>query len=161
MASGLIIGTCQVGGTGRRLVAVRPGSKARGTPPKLAYELKKRLPGVPAPLAKDGLLFLWTVRGEVSCLRAATGEPVWQERIRDSFYGSPVWVDSRLYCISRKGVVYVLAAADTYKLLASNPLGERSQATPAVGRGVLYLRTLSHLISLGGPRRAARRERGE
>ena len=76
VAAGLIVGTCQVGGTGRRLVAVRPGSKARGAPPTLAYELKKRLPGVPAPLAKDGLLFLWTVRGEVSCLRAATGEPV-------------------------------------------------------------------------------------
>ena len=152
LAAGLIVGTCQVGGTGRRLVAVRPGSKAKGTEPEIAWELNRRLPAVPAPLAKDGLLFLWTVRGEISCLRAATGKPLWQERIRDTFYGSPVWADGRLYCMSRKGTCYVLAAGADWKLLATNPLGETSKATPAIGRGVLYLRTLSHLIALGGER---------
>jgi len=152
VASGLIIGTCQVGGTGRRLVAVRPGSKARGTRPDVAWELKKRPPAVPVPVARDGLLYLWTCRGEVSCLRAAGGEQVWQGRIRDSFFGSPVWADGRLYCISRKGIVYVVAAGETYKLLATHPLGERSHATPAIGRGVMYLRTESHLIAIGGKR---------
>ena len=70
-----------------------------------------------------------------------------------------MWVDGRLYCISRKGIVYVLAASETYKLLATHPLGERSYATPAVGRGVLYLRTRSHLISVGPASRAAPRKR--
>jgi hypothetical protein len=44
----------------------------------------------------------------------------------------------------------VLAAGYKFELLAKVPLGEKSFATPAVSGGVMYLRTLSHLFSLGG-----------
>ncbi len=150
IADGLIVGTCQVGGRGRRLVAVRPGSKAEGRKPTVAWELKKRVPAVPAPLAKDGRLYLLTNSGEATCVKAATGESVWEMRIQDRFYGSPVWAEGRLYCISRKGVCYVVEAA-TGKQLAANALGERSFATPALARGRLYLRTVSHLMALATP----------
>ena len=46
----------------------------------------------------------------------------------------------------------MLAAAAEFKLLARNPLGEMSYATPAVANGMLYLRTLTHLIAIGGTR---------
>jgi len=133
-----------------RLVAVRPGSKAEGRKPTVAWELKKRVPAVPAPLAKDGRLYLLTNFGEATCVKAATGESVWEMRIQDRFYGSPVWAEGRLYCISRKGVCYVVEAA-TGKQLAANALGERSFATPALARGRLYLRTVSHLMALATP----------
>ena len=42
----------------------------------------------------------------------------------------------------------VLAAADTYKLLGRVELGETSNATPAVADGVMYIRTLTHLMAL-------------
>jgi len=42
------------------------------------------------------------------------------------------------------------AASDEFKVLARVPLGEKSYTTPAVADGVMYLRTLSHLFSLGG-----------
>jgi uncharacterized membrane protein YqiK len=61
-----------------------------------------------------------------------------------------VWVDGRLYCIARNGEVVVLAAGDKFEVLARVPLGEASFATPVVAGGVMYLRTLSHLYSLGG-----------
>jgi len=150
VAAGLIVGTCGVGGSGKRLVAVRPGSKAKGLAPSLAYELKKSVPYTPTPLEKDGLLFLCSEIGVATCLRAATGEQVWQERLGDNFYGSFVWADGRLYIMSRKGTAYVLEAAEKYELLASNPLGEGSHATPAIADGVLYLRTFSHLIAIRG-----------
>jgi len=70
--------------------------------------------------------------------------------LQDLFYGSPVWADGRLYCISRKGVVHVIAAGEKPEVLAANPLGEASHATPAIAGGVLYLRTFSHLIAIGG-----------
>jgi len=140
----------QVGGRGRRLVAVRPGSKAEGRKPTVAWELKKRVPAVPAPLAKNGRLYLWTNAGEVTCVEAATGKGIWELRVRDTFYSSPVWAEGRLYCISRKGVCYVLEASSG-KQLAANALGGRSFATPALARGRLYLRTVSHLMALGAP----------
>ncbi len=150
IAGGLVIGTCGEGGVGRRLVAVRPGSAKQ--PPQLAYEMKSGLPYVPTPLVKDGLLFLWGDNGLVACHRAATGERIWQEKISDSFYCSPVWANGRLYGVSKKGVVYLLAAAEEYKLLSSISLGEPSFATPAIAEGVLYLRTASHLFSLANTR---------
>jgi outer membrane protein assembly factor BamB len=116
----------------------------------VAYEVTKSLPLVPTPLVKDGRLFLWSDDGVVACLRVATGEVVWRERVGGSIYGSPVCVNNRLYCTARNGDVVVLAASDKFELLARVPLGEPSYATPAVSGGVMYLRTRSHLFSLGG-----------
>ena len=107
---------------------------------------------MPTPLEKDGRLFLWGDDGIVTCLRSEKGEVVWTERVGGSFYGSPVWVDGRLYAIARSGEVVVVAAADTFEVLARVPLGEASHATPAVAAGVMYLRTTSKLFSLGGPK---------
>lgn len=147
IAEGLILAGCG-GMRGSRYVAVRPSEN--GQAPTVAYELTKSLPLTPTPLAKDGLLYLWTDDGVVSCVRAASGEPVWRERVGGSFYGSPVWVGGRLYCVARSGEVVVLAAGEKYELISRVPLGEPSNATPAVADGVMYLRTRSTLFSLGG-----------
>ena len=90
----------------------------------------------------------------MSCrvLRVSTGEMVWRERVGGAYYASPIWVARRLYNVSKKGEVVVLAAEDKFQVLSRVPLGESSYATPAVGGGVMYLRTSSHLFSLGGPR---------
>ena len=45
-----------------------------------------------------------------------------------------------------------VTAGDKFEVLHRIPLGEPSYATPAVAGGVMYLRTSSHLFSLGGPR---------
>jgi outer membrane protein assembly factor BamB len=151
IAGDLIVGTCGRGGAGLQLSAVRPGSTENPEKATLAYKCTgKTAPYVPTSLAKDRLLFTFHDRGDVSCLRSETGNVLWSERPGGMFYGSPVWVNGLLYCINRKGEVLVLKAAPTYELLAVNPLSEKSQATPAVAGGKMYLRTYSHLISIGG-----------
>jgi len=136
-------------GTGGRgiLFAVEPTS---GKEAKVAYRIEKDAPYVPSPLVKGDLMFLLGDGGGVSCVRAATGEVVWKDKLPDRFYGSFVCVGERLYCLSRTGSAYVLAAGEKFELLAKNALGEGSFATPAVAGGRMYLRTFSHLISLGG-----------
>jgi outer membrane protein assembly factor BamB len=151
LAPGLVIATYGQGIKGSRCVAVRPGSIDKNREPVLVYDIWKSVPLVPTPLVKDGRLFLWGDDGIVTCLRSADGEVIWTERAGGSFYGSPVWVDGRLYAIARSGEVVVLAAADKFEVLARVPLGEASHATPAVAAGVMYLRTTSKLFSLGGP----------
>jgi outer membrane protein assembly factor BamB len=146
----LIIASYGFGSRGTRLVAVRPGSKDKKSMPKVVYDIKKSVPLVPTSLVKDNLLFLWADDGTVTCVDVTTGKQNWRKRVRDRFYGSPVWIHNRLYCISKKGEVVILDASKTFELLARIPLGEPSYATPAVGNGVMYLRTHSHLISLGG-----------
>jgi outer membrane protein assembly factor BamB len=150
VAPGLVIAGHGAGLRGVRCIAVRPGSPQRGSEPTLAYVVTKSVPMVPTPLVKDGRLYLWNDDGIVSCLRVETGEVVWRERVGGDFYASPIWVDQRLYCVSKTGEVVVLAAADTFQILSRVPLGEPSFATPAVAGGVMYLRTRSHLFALSG-----------
>ena len=146
---GLVIAGYGRGIRGSRYVAVRPGSIPKGVEPRLVYDVTQSVPLVPTPLLKDGRLFLWADDGVVTCLNVRTGELTWRERIGGSFYGSPVCVNNRLYCVAKNGEVVVLAASDKCEVLARIPLGEPSYATPAVSEGVMYLRTRSHLFSLG------------
>ena len=44
----------------------------------------------------------------------------------------------------------VIKASAEYELVTRVDLGEASQATPAVADGVMYLRTESRVMSLGG-----------
>ena len=152
VAAGLIFGGCGEGGAGQHIIAIRPDAKSPEVAAKVAYKLTRGVPYVPTAVAKGDLVFLWGESSTVICIRAATGEEVWREKVGGQFYGSPVCVSGKLYCISTKGEVVVLAAADKYELLARNGLGEPSQATPAVSGGRMYLRTYSHLMSVGGTR---------
>jgi outer membrane protein assembly factor BamB len=149
VAAGLIFNSSGGGGKGKPFVAVRPGNPAQGTKPQVAYDVPKPVPYVPTPVANRGLVFLFGDQGVVKCLDVAKGSLRWQERVGGSYFGSPVCVDDRLYCIARDGQLAVLAAADKYQLLARINLEEPSSSTPAVAGGVMYLRTLSHVMAVG------------
>lgn len=150
VVAGLVIGSCGSGGGGNYVVAVRPGDAAKKQPATLAWEMKRSANYVPTPLVQGDLLFCWSDGGVVTCINGPTGAVKWQERAGGNFFGSPVLIDGRIYCIATNGDVVVIKAADTYQPLARNPLGELTQTTPAIAGGRMYIRTLNHLICLGG-----------
>jgi outer membrane protein assembly factor BamB len=145
----LLIGSCGDGTKGKCLIAIRPGAQDKSTGPEEVYKIEDGAPYVPTSIAVDGLLFTFDDRGYASCLRSDTGEQLWREKPAKRFYGSPVWADGKLYCITTDGDVLVIRAGEIYELLATNSLGEKSHATPAIAGGIMYLRTYSHLISIG------------
>jgi outer membrane protein assembly factor BamB len=150
---GLVVAQAGQGGGGKQCVAVRPGQPAKGVEPKLVYEVSGPIPYVPTPVAKGDLLFLWCDGGIVSCLDAPTGKLHWRQRVGGSYFSSPVRVGDRLCNVARDGRVVVLAASATFGKLGESTLGEPSHATPAVSDGVIYFRTVRHLMALGGPSR--------
>ena len=151
IANELLVGSCGDGGSGKRLIAIRPGSSDGSIQPTEAYKIDSGYrPYVPTSIAKEGLLFTFHDRGYVTCRKSATGRQLWEEKPAGRFFSSPVWVDGKLYCITMDGDVVVIKAAETYELLAINPLGETSHATPAITDGRMYLRTYSYLFSVGG-----------
>lgn len=148
--AGLIIGTCGSGGGGNYVVAVRPGSSDPAKEPEEVYRISNSAPYVPTPVSRNDLLFLWSDQGVVTCVDGATGKTVWLHRVGGAYSGSPVCVGGKLYAIAEDGVVYVIDADREFEMLATNPLGEASRSTPAVAGGRMYLRTYSHLTSVGG-----------
>ena len=144
---GLVIGQCGEGQAESFVYAVKPGSGEK--PAAKIYEVVRTGGYVPCPLAVGDRLFLWKENGLVTCLRAATNEQVWSERVEGPFYGSPIALNGRLYNITRRGDLVVIGAGDRFETIARIPLGEGSFATPAVSGGRMYLRTFTHLISVG------------
>jgi len=149
IAGDLVLASYGRGVHGSLLVAARAGQSGEAGAETIAYEVKQSVPLVPTPIVVGDLVFLWADTGVVTCIRAATGELAWRERVGGEFYGSPVCVAGRLYCVAKNGEVVVLKAGPTYELLARVPLGEDSYATPAVSAGTMYLRTHGRLFSLG------------
>jgi outer membrane protein assembly factor BamB len=150
VAGGLVVASCGEGGKGHSVVAVRPGSLEKPGDAAVAWTLTKSVPYVPTPVAAKGLLFLWSDGGIVQCVRPATGEVVWSERVGGEYFASPVCVDGRVYNVSKAGEVVVLAASDTFEVLARNAAGEGSYATPAVVGSRLLVRTFTRLLAVGG-----------
>ena len=64
-------------------------------------------------------------------------------------WGSLVHGDDRIYLTDRKGTTVVFAAGPTYKHLATNPLGEHTDASIAISGGNLFIRTHKHLWCIG------------
>jgi outer membrane protein assembly factor BamB len=150
LADDLVIATCGEGGRGVRLSAVKP-PEGGASAAKEVYGLQSSVvPYVPTSVVHDGCFFGFHDGGMVSCFRIATGEVLWSQKPAGRYFGSPVCVDGKLYCITVDGDVVVLRAGPQYELLGVNPLGEKSQATPAVAGGRMFLRTFSHLVCVGG-----------
>lgn len=145
----VIAGSGAAGGT-RHVVAVKVEQGAATLEATEAYHITRQAPHIPTPLAYGNWLFLWSDQGIATCLDRASGKIVWQQRIGGNFYSSPICIDGRIYCIDLDGVMVVIAATDKYEELARIPLGQPTSATPAVSNGTLFIRTESHVYSLGG-----------
>jgi outer membrane protein assembly factor BamB len=86
--------------------------------------------------------------GVISCIEVATGKVIWQDRLDGEFSASPICAGDAIYCTANTGDVFVVEASDTFKLLARNRLGERTQSTPAITAGRLLFRTDGHLLAV-------------
>jgi outer membrane protein assembly factor BamB len=104
------------------------------------------------PLVYGPLLYNCRDNGVLSVYDARSGDRKYQQRLGGGgggFTASPVAADGKVYFTSEDGDVYVVKAGPEYELLAINPLGEVTMATPALSEGTLYFRTRTHLLAIG------------
>lgn len=142
-----------IGGREGNAAAVRIGGKGDAT---ASHRLWTRGSGsyVPSPVALDGHLYWVTDRGIAYCLKADTGDVVYQERLANagSVYASAVAADGKLYVVSRRSGTFVLAAKPEFRQLAVNKLESDSSdfnGSPAVCDGKLLLRSNRALYCIG------------
>ncbi|MHC4503479.1 MAG: outer membrane protein assembly factor BamB family protein [Planctomycetota bacterium] len=140
--------------TGHRwveLFAIRPDGTGDVTDSHVAWRLKSRdVPTTPSPIVVDGLLFILSNRGTLSCLEARSGKPVWRERVGRNYLASPIHDGERIYLCSTLGRTTVVRAGRNYQKLAENKLDAGFMASPAVVGDSLILRTKTHLYRIGG-----------
>ena len=115
---------------------------------EIAWQTDEELPDVSSPVAADGLLFMGTAAGAVTCYDAKTGHIHWRQEYDEGFYASPVVADGRVYLTDQKGLTHVFAADKEFKGLSKNSLGEPCVGTFAFRGRRAYLRGFSHLYCL-------------
>jgi len=157
---GVIFATWGSGNGAKDHVALIPGTETKDGEPEVAWRHtkpdgtadNKGLPYVPTPLAHEGLFFMWTDAGLLQVLRARTGEVVHgPKRIGGRYFSNPLLIGDFIYCANRdQNELVVVEAEPEFEVVSRNPLGSGVNATPAVAHGTLFIRTNTHLISVGG-----------
>ncbi len=111
------------------------------------------------PLFYDGLIFLTTDNGIMSCRDAETGAQLWKTRLPSgSYYASLVGGDGKVFAVSNYGVITAVAASRELQILAESPLEDGPViATPAIAGGCFLVRTGKHLYCLDASAAAAGR----
>jgi outer membrane protein assembly factor BamB len=130
--------------------AIKPeGAAGDVTTTNVTWSLSKGAPLTPSAVVVGDEIYFVSDAGIATCATARTGDVLWSERLKGNFSASPVAIEGRIYFQNETGVGFVVKAAPTYELLATNDLGERSLASYAVADGALYIRTEGHLWKIG------------
>jgi hypothetical protein len=145
LGDGLVLGSSGRGGRRDAAVVALDGDTTR-----LLYRPETKIPYVPTPIVVGPHVFFWEDQGAVSCFDFKTGKLAWSQRVTGPTYTSPVSDGRRIFGISRKGELVVLAATPEYQELGRFKLPEGTHATPAIAHGSLFIRTFSRLIRVSG-----------
>ena len=122
---------------------------AAGKPPEPLWVSEKPGPVEPSLLYYRGLLYAWMDSGILVCLDGKTGTEHYRERLGRNCNASPIASDGKIYLSDNDGKTFIVRAGATFELLATNDLGERITASPAVSGNQLIYRTDSHLYCIG------------
>jgi outer membrane protein assembly factor BamB len=133
-------------------MAIRTGGHGDVTRTHVKWSVATGAPYVSSLLYYEGLVYMANDAGIVIAVDAATGDKVWQERVKGIFTASPVAADGKVYLLSETGEATVLRAGRPPVVLERNVIGERMVASPAISNGQFFIRTDDHLIAIGKPR---------
>ncbi|QDV11553.1 Polyvinylalcohol dehydrogenase precursor [Rosistilla oblonga] len=96
---------------------------------------------VPSMLIAKGHVFAILDAGIATCLNVETGEQIWKERLGGTFSSSPVLVGENIYVTSESGKTHIFkASVEGFQSVATNSLGSKVFATPAICGGQIFTR---------------------
>ncbi len=109
---------------------------------------------MPTPVIYQGYLYVLKNEGMLSCYELASGEKKYEirlEKVGSGFSASPVAADGKLYLSGEDGDVFVMKAGPEFELLTRNPMGQPLMATPAISKGMMFVRGERELFAIGRP----------
>lgn len=132
--------------------AIRTGGQGDVTKTHIAWEQKKGVPALASLLYIKPYLYTITRDNILHCLKADSGDIVWNRRLEGVHSASPVFADGRIYILSEDGVTRVLKPGAKYEEIARNELGETCLASMAVSNGQFFIRSAEHLFCISRQR---------
>lgn len=100
-----------------------------------------------------GAIIANTMQGIVESIDTQTGKRNWQKRLAGAAGGgswsSLVRCGERIFATNQDGSIYVFTTLPDFQLLATNQLGESTNASPAIVGERIYIRTDKHLWCIG------------
>lgn len=99
----------------------------------------------------DGLVYAADLAGIFYCLDANTGELQWTHDLKSALWGSPMWVDGKIYIGDENRNVTIFAHGKEKKIVSVVSMGGPVYTTPVAANGVLYIATKSKLYAIAAP----------
>lgn len=130
------------------LWAVRLDGQGDVSDSHVFWKCEKDVPKIPSPIIIDGLIYMVSDNGVVSCLEAESGKLIWKERIGGKYVASPIYASGHIYFSNHNGKTTVIKPGRSFQLLAVNELDEGFMASPAVIGKSLIMRTKTHLYRI-------------
>ena len=127
------------------MMAIRSGGSGDVTDSRMVWRTSRGGPYIPSGVLYRNRLYVLADNVWLTCHDPGNGREIWRGRLWGAFTSSLIAAHGRLYAVNEQGAVFVVAAGDTFQLLATNKLGERCYATPAVVHSDIFLRTQHHL----------------
>jgi outer membrane protein assembly factor BamB len=107
---------------------------------------------MPTPVIYRGHLYVLKNEGMLSCYELASGDKKYEirlEKVGSGFSASPVAADGKLYLSGEDGDIFVVKAGPEFELLTRNPMGQSLMATPAISKGMMFVRGEKELFAIG------------
>jgi outer membrane protein assembly factor BamB len=130
------------------LLAIKPDGLGNVTRSKIAWRTNKGVAYVPSPIVEGDYLLIVSDSGVAHCFEAATGKLFWQERLGEH-HASLVSAQGLVYFLNDEGVMNVVRPGASFERVATNGLGEKTFASPAISHGQLFLRGDKSLFCIG------------
>jgi outer membrane protein assembly factor BamB len=136
------------------ILAVRADGQGDCTATHIVWEQKRNTPMISSYLYLKPCLYTASDNGTFTCLDAATGEFLWDIRLRSGALNpSPIYADGRIYVLSEQGTTTVLKPSGDPKqpaeIVATNQLEDLCRASIAVAGKQLIIRSSEWLWCIG------------
>jgi outer membrane protein assembly factor BamB len=96
----------------------------------------------------DGFVYVAEESGYMHCLDAKTGDRLWEHDFRASVWGSPYYVDGKVYIGTEDGEIIIFQHGKDKKVINTVSVESAVHTTPVVANGVLYVQTRSTLYAI-------------
>ena len=139
---------------GGSAIAVKPGGNGDVTESQRLWRLESVKSCIGSGAIWEGHLYTVSQEGVVECFGLKDGARIWEQRLRgpgsrSSSWSSMLLSDGKIYVPNQAGDVFVLRAGPKFEVLATNSVGEPTNASLAASGGELFLRTNKSLWCIG------------